>query len=221
MPYGGANQPGRIRRGLAISGVSVTAILLTGTVLAEAVPSFNLYGLPGLVDMPTAEMAPDGTLGFTYGRIGDSHRGTMMFQITPKLIGAFRYSGIDQYTGLGEVGGVYYDRSFDLRYQLWNEGAIRPAVAVGLQDFIGTGAYSAEYVVATKTIAPGLKVTGGLGWGRLATHNPVATFGARPSSGRATSSTRRIPPAARCPTTTGSAAMSRPLPGSAMRRTTA
>lgn len=59
------------------------------------------------------------------------------------------------------------------------EGRLRPAVAVGLQDFIGTGIYSGEYLVATKTVADGLTVTGGIGWGRLGTYNPFASTGDR------------------------------------------
>ena len=36
---------------------------------------------------------------------------------------------------------------------------------------MGTGIYSSEYVVATKTIGKRLTVTGGLGWGRLGSYN--------------------------------------------------
>ncbi len=55
-----------------------------------------------------------------------------------------------------------------------HEGPLWPSVAVGLQDFLGTGTYSGEYLVATKRLLGGdLKVTGGLGWGRHAGANPV------------------------------------------------
>ena len=161
MRAGAAHLKRRIRLGtLAALFASVS-----GPALTEGLPSFNLYGAPGLIDMPSAEMAPDATLGFTYGRIGDSNRGSMIFQITPRLIGTFRYSGIQNFDHPDAVDGVYYDRSFDLRYQIFTETDIRPAIAVGLQDFIGTGLYSGEYVVATKTLSPGLKVSAGLGWG--------------------------------------------------------
>ncbi|SFC64905.1 YjbH domain-containing protein [Salipiger profundus] len=177
MRAGAAHLKRRIRLGtLAALFASVS-----GPALTEGLPSFNLYGAPGLIDMPSAEMAPDATLGFTYGRIGDSNRGSMIFQITPRLIGTFRYSGIQNFDHPDAVDGVYYDRSFDLRYQIFTETDIRPAIAVGLQDFIGTGLYSGEYVVATKTLSPGLKVSAGLGWGRLASHNPVTTIGTRPA----------------------------------------
>ncbi|WP_236016375.1 YjbH domain-containing protein [Salipiger abyssi] len=152
---------------------------MPGMAVAEGVPSYNLYGQPGLIDMPTAEIAPDATLGLTYGRMDDANRGSLSFQITPRLIGTFRYTGIENFDHPSSVDGVYYDRSFDIRYLLLTETKIRPAVAVGLQDFIGTGIYSGEYIVATKTLTPGLKVTGGLGWGRLGSYNSVATISAR------------------------------------------
>ena len=41
-------------------------------------------------------------------------------------------------------------------------------MALGFRDVLGTGVYSAEYLVATKTVARDFTVTGGIGWGRLA-----------------------------------------------------
>ncbi|MGR3377460.1 YjbH domain-containing protein [Salipiger abyssi] len=175
MKVGAALRARKIGFGAAILGFAT----LSGAAGAETLPSFNLYGQPGLIDMPSAEMAPDATLGLTYGRVHDSNRGSLIFQITPRLIGTFRYTGIQNFDNPASVDGVYYDRSFDLRYLIFTETNIRPAVAVGLQDFIGTGIYSGEYVVATKTLMPGLKVTGGLGWGRLGSYNPVATISTR------------------------------------------
>lgn len=143
--------------------------------------SYNLYGVPGLIDTPTAEMAPDAELAATISNLGDVRRTSLTFQILPRLSGTFRYSAISNFAHPASVNGVYYDRSFDLRYQVLDEGRIRPAVAIGLQDFIGTGLYGGEYIVATKTLAPGLMVTGGLGWGRLGGLNPIGTTGTRPA----------------------------------------
>ncbi|MHA6347671.1 YjbH domain-containing protein [Roseivivax sp. CAU 1761] len=153
---------------------------LTGTAAAQQsveFPSYNLYGAPGLIDTPTAEMAPDGTLALTFGNLGPVDRGTLTFQLLPRLSGSFRYARLRDSTL--DNRDDYYDRSFDLRFQLLTEGAYRPAVAVGLQDFIGTGLNSGEYVVATKEVVPGVKLTGGLGWGRLASHSPIGSLGSR------------------------------------------
>lgn len=143
--------------------------------------TLNFYGVTGLVDMPSAEMQPDGELSANIGWFGPTLRNTLTFQITPRLQGSFRYSGVD---GLA-IGGfgpndVYYDRSFDLRFRLLDEGRYMPAVTIGLQDFIGTGQFSGEYIVATKSLTPRVKVTGGVGWGRLGSYESFGSTGTRP-----------------------------------------
>jgi hypothetical protein len=64
-----------------------------------------------------------------------------------------------------------FDRSFNIRYQLAFEGKYRPALAIGLRDFVGNSLYAGEYLVATKHVAPTLKFTGGIGWGRFGSYN--------------------------------------------------
>ena len=44
---------------------------------------------------------------------------------------------------------------------------------LGFRDILGTGVYSAEYLVASKTVARDFTVTGGIGWGRLAGVNTI------------------------------------------------
>ena len=94
-------------------------------------------------------------------------------QALPWMTVAFRYTGIENGNPNQLLFGfdTYYDRNFDVRFRLWKEGRYRPAGAVGLRDFAGTGLFASEYVVATKTFEPEalpgrLKVTAGLGWGR-------------------------------------------------------
>ncbi|MEL6839946.1 MAG: YjbH domain-containing protein [Pseudomonadota bacterium] len=140
--------------------------------------SYSSFGTPGLIDMPTAQSAPDAELAATLSYFAGSTRGTLSFQIFPRLSGSFRYTKIDDW--VLDTGDATFDRSFDLRYRLVNEGRFRPAVAIGLQDFIGTGIYSAEYIVATKHLMPELAVTAGIGWGRLGSYegfdNPLGAL---------------------------------------------
>ena len=53
-----------------------------------------------------------------------------------------------------------------------------PAVAVGINDLVGTGVYSGEYVVASKRLGD-FEANLGMGWGRLGNtalfRNPLAT----------------------------------------------
>lgn len=129
----------------------------------QMAPTINLYGTTGLIDMPSAESQPDAELNTTIGGFGGSTRATFTFQVMPRLSGSFRYSKVPNWTN----GEATYDRSFDIQYRLLDEGKIRPAVAVGLRDFMGTGIYSGQYLVATKNLHPTLKATAGLGWGRF------------------------------------------------------
>ncbi|WP_254656640.1 YjbH domain-containing protein, partial [Leisingera sp. JC1] len=113
--------------------------------------------------MPTAEVLPDGVLALTSAGFNNTSRNTLTFQMLPWVYGSFRYSYLQDF----EVapGLSRYDRSFDIHFQLRNESARAPALALGLRDFGGTGVYAGEYLVATKTFADRVKVTGGIGWG--------------------------------------------------------
>lgn len=150
--------------------------------------SLNFYGSPGIVDMPSGEMLPDGqfTTGISY--FGGQGRYTLTFQAAPWLSASFRYLSIQNWN----MGGfsTYYDRNFDVRFRLLKEGRRWPEITVGLQDLAGTGIYSAEYIAATKTFATPalggghkggrLKLTAGLGWGRLGSAGAIGSTGTRP-----------------------------------------
>lgn len=137
----------------------------------------NNFGMPGgLIDMPTAEAAPDGQLSVTISHFEGYTKNTASFQLLPWVSGSFRYIGVDD---LSPLFDVYYDRSFDLKFRVIEETDYLPSVAVGLRDFLGTGVLSSEYVVATKQLGNRLRVTGGIGWGRLGTRNSFGSLGTR------------------------------------------
>ena len=142
-------------------------------------PSVNLYGMTGLIDMPSAEMQPDAQFTITSSFFGGYLRNTISVQILPGLETAFRYSVLDNMLASAS-GTTLYDRSFDLKLRLIREAPNWPSVVIGLQDFLGTGVYSGEYFAATKNFVGGdLKLTGGIGWGRFAgtsgVGNPLCT----------------------------------------------
>ncbi|ARE40860.1 Putative outer membrane lipoprotein [Rhodovulum sp. P5] len=164
---------------LCVSSVSVAS--------SEA-QVLTTYGTPGLIEMPSAEVLGDGELGFTVSSFGASMRNTLTFQFLPRAYGSFRYSVIRDFDGNDKNR---YDRSFDVHFQLVDEREDRPALAIGMRDIGGTGIYSSEYLVATKTLGSDVTVTGGLGWGRLAGRgafdNPFGLlsdrFDVRPNAG--------------------------------------
>src|SRR5262249_33631699 len=84
------------------------------------------------------------------------------------LEGSFRYSRVAHVRAFSAL----YDRSFGLKLRFFRETEEFPEISLGFRDLLGTGLYSAEYVVASKTRGD-FDFTAGLGWGRLAT---VDTF---------------------------------------------
>lgn len=162
--------------GVRAAAVSMLVLVTANPLGAENRPSLNFYGATGLIDMPSGETQPDAMLSTTTAHFGPISRTTLSFQITPRMSASFRYLGIRKFDDvLPSTFDVYYDRSFDLRYQVLQESRYLPAVTIGFQDFVGTGILSGEYIAATKNLSPSLKVTGGLGWGRLGSYGEIGS----------------------------------------------
>jgi hypothetical protein len=169
------------KRATAAYGVVVALVMWPLEGLSQTAPDhyfgFNTFGMPGMIDMPSATALPDATLATTLSHSPGSTRVTLSFQIAPRLTGSFRYARIAPWSARFPV---LYDRSFDLHYLLFREGTYTPSVAIGLRDFIGTGTYSSEYIVASRQFTPQLRVSAGLGWGRLASRggfsNPLGAI---------------------------------------------
>ena len=125
--------------------------------------------MPGIIDLPSGKRYQDGQIIVTH----QNHKYLFMtgisFQALPKIGVSFRYGG----QGLGGAhaqGRINWDRSFDAHISISDESKYMPALSLGLRDFIGTGWYSSEYIVGTKTFGK-IEVTAGLGYGRLAGRN--------------------------------------------------
>lgn len=152
-----------------LAAASLAALAVAAPALGQnRGESYTLYGVPGLIEMPSAITAPEGEISGTLGVFDGEIRNSFTFQITDRLTGTFRYAGIDNFAPDYDV---FYDRSFDLAYQITDENGAIPMITVGLRDMLGTGLYASEYIVATKTLSDSLRVTAGLGWGRLGTYN--------------------------------------------------
>ena len=149
--------------------VSAAILLVTGPVWANDTPdvTYGLWGSPGLIDMPTARMAPDGTFSVGASFFKNTQHYNFDFQALPWLNANFKYSGITHYDSYFPV---YWDRSLGLTARLLKETKTLPSIAIGLRDLVGTGVYSAEYAVASKNYDP-IDFNLGMGWGRLASAN--------------------------------------------------
>lgn len=159
-----SSDPAGERSNARLRGFCAAMLLLSSAPAVCA--AANDFGVQGLIDMPSARMAPDGLLTATYARQDMVDIVSLGYQITPWLEGSFRYSIFDPRNDPADIQRGL-DRSFELKARLWEEGALRPEVSVGVRDLLGTGVWEAEYVVATKQVG-NAELTLGTGWGRLA-----------------------------------------------------
>jgi hypothetical protein len=94
-------RPGTAKKAIPF-GVMAT-LLITGSALAQDVPFFGLYGTPGLIDMPSADMAPDATLSTSMSHFAGTTRSTITFQVAPPADGQFPLYG-DQRAVFARMG---------------------------------------------------------------------------------------------------------------------
>jgi hypothetical protein len=131
------------------------------------------FGGVGLMDMRTARFAEDGSLSVGSIYNTDMTRLFATWQATPWLETTLSYTD-ENFPG-GDL-----DRSLDVKIRLLEEKNLVPALAVGFQDMLGAGKYSAEYIVASKRYHD-FDFTLGLGWGVLSSrggfYNMFRVFG--------------------------------------------
>lgn len=120
------------------------------------------FGITGLIDTPSARTQYDGALKITFSHQDIANISNITYQATPWLETTFRYT----------YGSLYQDRSYGAKFIISKENGIRPSIAIGVQDILGTGIWSSEYIVASKNIK-NLDISLGLGWGRLARDNKI------------------------------------------------
>src|SRR6266850_2544188 len=128
----------------------------------------NDWGETGLLQTPSARMAPAGTLTAQIGHVWPYTRGNVFMQPLDWLEAGFRYTETANRPYQSEGGGqTFKDKSFDARFRLWRESRYVPEIAVGFRDLVGTGLYSSEYLVGSKRYGA-LDLSLGLGWGYMA-----------------------------------------------------
>lgn len=133
------------------------------------------WGEVGLLQTPSARMAPAGEVRSHLSAIYPYVRGTVMLQPLDWLEAGFRYTDIaDRLYGPAIAGSqTYKDKSIDLKLRLREESASLPQLALGLRDIGGTGLFSGEYLVASKRAGP-WDLSAGLGWGYLGARGNIA-----------------------------------------------
>lgn len=145
--------------------------------------SLSDWGGIGLLQMPNARMAPDGSMSGGLTALGDLHRHyTISAQPLPWLEVTARNSAYPGYYGLTEPG-------LDLKLRLRREDERGPALVIGGRDVTGSGLdlpgkgrFAGEYIALSRRWWD-LDLTLGMGWGTLgeAGHlrNPLRFLGGR------------------------------------------
>lgn len=154
----------RAHRLVLASSVALAALLCFPALADDGPPlPRDDFGGVGLIEMPSARMAPDGELSAGASFFKNTQHYNLGFQILPWLEASFRYSGLDHFN---TDFPVYYDRAFAVKARLFQETDYTPALAIGINDLVGTGVYGGEYIVASKQFGD-FDATLGMGWGRL------------------------------------------------------
>lgn len=139
-------------------------------------PTRSDWGSVGLLQMPSARMAEEGTISLTASRVEPYSRYSFIYQPFEWLEAGFRYSIItNRRFGQFDFSGdrKYQDKSVDLKLRLLKETVYLPQVAIGLRDIGGTGLFSSEYFVANKR-AGKFDFTLGLGFGNMASGGGIS-----------------------------------------------
>jgi hypothetical protein len=169
-----------------------SALAAFGVVSPSLQAQVNDFGVGGVLDVPSARMAPENTFTSTYSRKDVADIYAIAYQPFPRLETSFRYTIFNArekspIPGTSCFGNADFcdglrDRSFEVKWRLLDESEYLPEVSVGLRDIIGTGAWSSEYLVGNKKIG-NLDLSGGIGWGRLAERrisaNPLTAISER------------------------------------------
>ncbi|MCG8910194.1 YjbH domain-containing protein [Pseudomonas sp. DP-17] len=146
-------------------------LLLVGANLAFAEPRYtqNDFGGVGLLQTPTARMAPAGEISINANRTDPYSRYSFSLQPFEWMEGSFRYTSIsNRKYGADDFSGdqSYKDKAFDVKFRLLQESRWAPEIALGGRDVGGTGLFSSEYFVANKRVGD-FDFSLGLAWGYI------------------------------------------------------
>lgn len=127
------------------------------------------FGGTGLLQTPTARMAPEGGISFNANRVEPYSRYSISAQPLPWLEGTIRYTSVsNRRYGAESFSGdqSFKDKGIDAKVRLMKESYWYPQVAFGMRDLGGTGLFSSEYFVASKR-AHNFDFSLGLAWGYI------------------------------------------------------
>ena len=135
--------------------IAIAAGAFSAPAPVRAEPALN--GQTGLIYMPDARIAPDGTfrLGVSYA---DPYlSGWSSVTLFPFLEVSGKYTRIEGIKGLPgtefeQTYGDYKDKEADFKLRLLPEGRYWPQLSFGMQDAFGTEIFAAQYLALSKQL---------------------------------------------------------------------
>jgi len=133
-----------------------------------ALTDVNMIGQSGLVHMPDARVAEEGTLSIGASNIDPYFATWSSLTVLPRIEVSARFTKIDRIPGAGLDSNIgdYRDKSFDAKLLLLRESHYLPALSIGTQDFTGTRLFNAKYLTLSKRLGD-VDVTLGYGTDRI------------------------------------------------------
>lgn len=131
---------------------------------------YNNHGVVGLINTPTARLYDESVHGVTFYDGSPDQKITLTSSPYDWMEASFFYTNIQgvpycpfSYDPVCQQD--YKDKGFNIKLRLKKQG-LMPAIAIGLNDFAGTGYYSSEYIVGSYGVDK-IDFHFGLGWGML------------------------------------------------------
>lgn len=138
-------------------------ILLSSPLAAS---SYNSFGQTGLIYTPSAEVNKGQSVYFTFTRGSYIKLGTLTITPFDWMEASYFYYRPDDLLW-GSAKGLYLDKGFNVKFSYKPKHILLPNLAIGLDDFAGTGQFTREYLVSTYNFN-NFKLTSGIGWGKFA-----------------------------------------------------
>lgn len=169
------------------SKIRIIFLFLSLSVLSDSITynTPNNHGIIGLINIPTARSYSSPATALTLYRGNPDRKITLAMNPYDWLEASFYYTSIKGRPYGGGFDQDYKDKGFNAKFIL-NEQNSLPALAIGFNDFAGTGIYTSEYIVTSYGINK-IDLHLGLGWGRynddaLSISNPLKQIDKRFSS---------------------------------------
>ncbi len=141
----------------------ILSLLITPNLFSK---TYNSFGQVGMINLPSAEVYDEQSVFFTLNRSEYTKLGTITVSPFKWLEASYFYYRPDDLFWGGKEG-LFLDKGFNVKFSYAPNNKIFPTVAIGLDDFAGTGLFTKEYAVATYNFN-NLKLSSGIGWGRFA-----------------------------------------------------